>query len=110
MKIQYHCRCQMPVKRCICTASKCRRKSLSNENLYVPPCGFCQNGSFKECVGTSKNCKGYRKAYYPRQPDIEDNQLLSEDFKNHLQNMQYLQTAGSVLSVQDLKTACEVSG
>lgn len=102
-------KCQMPVKRCICTASKCRRKSLSNENLYVPPCGFCQNGSFKECVGTSKNCKGYRKAYYPRQPDIEDNQLLSEDFKNHLQNMQYLQTAGSVLSVQDLKTACEES-
>ncbi|KAL3270868.1 hypothetical protein HHI36_021384 [Cryptolaemus montrouzieri] len=100
-------RCQIPQKRCMCSGSKCRRKSLSNENLYVPPCGFCQNGAFKECVGSSKNCKGYRKAYYPRQPDIEVNQLLSEDFKNHLQNMQYLQTAGSVLSVQDLKAACE---
>ncbi|XP_044763396.1 uncharacterized protein LOC123320222 [Coccinella septempunctata] len=102
-------KCQIPIKRCVCTASKCRRKSLSNENLYVPPCGFCQNGSFKECIGTSKNCKGYRKAFYPRQPDIEDNQLLSEDFKNHLQNMQYLQTAGCVLSIQDLKEACEES-
>ncbi|KAK9886509.1 hypothetical protein WA026_016788 [Henosepilachna vigintioctopunctata] len=100
-------RCQILQQRCMCLASKCRRKSLSNENLYVPPCGFCQNGAFKDCVGSSKNCKGYRKAYYPRQPDVDVDQLLSEDFKNHLQNMQYLQTAGSVLSIEELKATCE---
>lgn len=101
-------KCQNLYKRCICN-SKCRRKSLSNENLYVPPCNFCNNGGSKECLLGSKNCKGYRKACYPRQADLEASQLLSEDFKLHLQNIQYLQTAGSVLSIADLKTACEVS-
>lgn len=95
------------VKKCTCCI-KSRRKSLSNENLYVPPCGFCQSGAFKECSGTTKHCKGYRKAFYPRQPDLESSQLLSEDFKLHLQNIQYLQTAGNVLSVEDLKKSCEV--
>lgn len=99
-------KCHNSQKKCSC---KSRRKSLSNENLYVPPCGFCQNGTVKECTGTSKHCKGYRKAYYPRQPDLESSQLLSEDFKMHLQNIQYLQTAGNVLSVADLKQACEVN-
>ncbi|XP_018568200.1 uncharacterized protein LOC108908601 [Anoplophora glabripennis] len=100
-------KCQS-VKKCNCCA-KSRRKSLSNENLYVPPCGFCQTGAFKDCSGATKHCKGYRKAYYPRQPDLESSQLLSEDFKLHLQNIQYLQTAGNVLSVEDLKQTCEVS-
>lgn len=95
------------LKRCTCCI-KSRRKSLSNENLYVPPCGFCQSGAFKECSGTTKHCKGYRKAFYPRQPDLESSQLLSEDFKLHLQNIQYLQTAGNVLSVDDLKQSCDV--
>lgn len=95
------------LKKCNCCA-KSRRKSLSNENLYVPPCGFCQTGAFKDCSGASKHCKGYRKAYYPRQPDLESSQLLSEDFKLHLQNIQYLQTAGNVLSIEDLKQTCEV--
>ncbi|EFA05231.1 uncharacterized protein LOC656520 [Tribolium castaneum] len=90
-------KCGAIAKRC-----NCRRKSLSNENLYVPPCGFCQGAA-------TKHCKGYRKAYYPRQPDVDSSQLLSEDFKMHLENVQYLQTAGSVLSITDLKMACEVS-
>ncbi|KAJ8939730.1 hypothetical protein NQ314_011016 [Rhamnusium bicolor] len=96
------------LKKCSCCV-KSRRKSLSNENLYVPPCGFCQTGAFKDCSGSSKHCKGYRKAYYPRQPDLESSQLLSEDFKLHLQNIQYLQTAGNVLSIMDLRQACEAS-
>ncbi|KAJ8917398.1 hypothetical protein NQ315_002422 [Exocentrus adspersus] len=96
------------LKRCNC-CTKSRRKSLSNENLYVPPCGFCQTGAFKDCTGSTKHCKGYRKAYYPRQPDLESSQLLSEDFKLHLQNIQYLQTAGNLLSIDDLKQACEMS-
>ncbi|XP_044260966.1 uncharacterized protein LOC123008955 [Tribolium madens] len=100
-------KCGAIVKRCNCSLIKCRRKSLSNENLYVPPCGFCQKGAYKDC--TTKHCKGYRKAYYPRQPDLDSSQLLSEDFKMHLENVQYLQTAGSVLSISDLKMACEVS-
>jgi hypothetical protein len=101
-------KCGAIPKRCSCTPGiKCRRKSLSNENLYVPPCGFCQKGACKECA--TKHCKGYRKACYPRQPDLDTSQLLSEDFKLHLENVQYLQTAGSVLSITDLKMACEVS-
>ncbi|RZB40026.1 uncharacterized protein BDFB_006758 [Asbolus verrucosus] len=101
-------KCGAIPKRCSCSSGiKCRRKSLSNENLYIPPCGFCQKGAYKDC--TTKHCKGYRKAYYPRQPDLEASQLLSEDFKMHLENVQYLQTAGSVLSITDLKMACEVS-
>lgn len=94
-------KCQSFHKKCRCLCSlKCRRKSLSNENLYVPPC-HCANE-------TQKHCKGNRKAYYPRQPDVDASQLLSEDFKLHLQNVQYLQTAGSVLSIADLKASCEV--
>ncbi|XP_072383278.1 uncharacterized protein [Diabrotica undecimpunctata] len=100
-------KCQQP-KRCSC-CTKTRRKSLSNENLYIPPCGFCQTGALKECTGTSKHCKGYRKAYYPRQPDLETTQLLSEDFKMHLENVHYLETAGNLLTVEELKRACEVS-
>lgn len=100
-------KCQLP-KKCNC-CTKSRRKSLSNENLYIPPCGFCQTGAFKECTGTSKHCKGYRKAYYPRQPDLETTQLLSEDFKLHLENVQYLQTAGNLLTIKELQRACEVS-
>lgn len=96
------------IQRHICCISKCRRKSLSNENLYVPPCSFCNNGNSKECVNSSKHCKGNRRARYPRQPDL-DGQLLSEDFKSHLQNMQYLQTAGKVLSIDELKDVCEDS-
>lgn len=88
---------------------KSRRKSLSNENLYVPPCGFCQSGTIKHCTGSSKQCKGYRKACYPRQSDVETCQLFSEDFKLHIQNIQYLQTAGNLLSVRDLHQLCEVS-
>ncbi|XP_050503838.1 uncharacterized protein LOC114328961 [Diabrotica virgifera virgifera] len=100
-------KCQQP-KRCSC-CPKTRRKSLSNENLYIPPCGFCQTGALKECTGASKHCKGYRKAYYPRQPDLETTQLLSEDFKLHLENIRYLETAGNVLTIEELKKACEVS-
>lgn len=88
--------------RCLCNV-KCRRKSLSNENLYVPPCNCCQLN-----VNEQKHCKGNRKAYYPRQQDLEASQLLSEDFKLHLQNVQYLQTATNVLSIADLKASCEV--
>lgn len=97
--------------KCSC-CTKSRRKSLSNENLYVPPCGFCQTGSsssIKECTGANKHCKGNRKACYPRQPDLESSQLLTEDFKLHLKNIQYLQTAGNVLSVDDLKKSCQVN-
>lgn len=104
-KSSYHTRCQN-LKRCNCCA-RIRRKSLSNENLYVPP-GHCMVGMAKECTGNGKHCKGYRKAYYPRQPDLESTQLLSEDFKLHLQNTQYLQTAGNMLSVEELQQACEV--
>ncbi|CAG9814780.1 unnamed protein product [Phaedon cochleariae] len=100
-------KCQV-LNRCSCCV-KSRRKSLSNENLYVPPCGFCQTGAPKDCYSNSKQCKGYRKACYPRQPDLESSQLLSDDFKLHLQNIQYLQTAGNVLSIADLKQSCEVS-
>lgn len=103
-------KCQNMYKRCNCLCSlNCRRKSLSNENLYVPPCNFCNNGGSKECLLGSKSCKGYRRACYPRQADLEASQLLSEDFKMHLQNIQYLQTAGSVLSISDLKSSCFVS-
>lgn len=102
-------KCQNSYKKCNCMCiSKCRRKSLSNENLYVPPCNFCQNGGSKECLLGPRNCKGYRKACYPRQADLEASQMLSEDFKLHLQNIQYLQTAGSVLSINDLKASLEV--
>ncbi|XP_023014572.2 uncharacterized protein [Leptinotarsa decemlineata] len=100
-------KCQI-LKKCNCCAQS-RRKSLSNENLYVPPCGFCQTGTLKDCIGSSKHCKGYRKACYPRQPDLESSQLLSEDFKLHLQNIQYLQTAGNILSISDLQQSCEGS-
>lgn len=97
-------RCQN-LKRCSC-CSKSRRKSLSNENLYVPPCGFCENES-KESLEL-RNCKGNsRKAVFPRQPDLEASQLLSDDFKLHLQNIQYLQTAGNILSIPKLKQVCE---
>lgn len=97
-----------PSIQCSCCA-KSRRKSLSNENLYVPPCGFCQSGTIRHCTGTNKQCKGFRKACYPRQSDVETSQLFSEDFKLHIQNIQYLQTAGNVLSVRDLQQSCEVS-
>lgn len=95
-------RCYTFHRRCNCLCNfKCRRKSLSNENLYVPPCNFCQ------WIPKDKSgCKGCRKAVYPRQPDLEPAQMLSEDFKLHLQNIQYLQTAGSVLSVADLQESC----
>lgn len=96
------------LKKCSCCI-KSRRKSLSNENLYVPPCGFCQTGTLRHCTGSAnKHCKGHRKAYYPRQSDLEASQFLSEDFKLHLQNIQYLQTAGNLLTVSDLQKACEV--
>lgn len=103
-------RCQTFHKKCGCSGgTKSRRKSLSNENLYVPPCSFCQSqGNGSECVSSTKHCKGNRRTCYPRQPDLDVSQLLSEDFKLHLQNVQYLQTAGSVLSIADLKQACEV--
>lgn len=98
----------LPSTQCSCCA-KSRRKSLSNENLYVPPCGFCQSGTIRHCTGSNKQCKGVRKACYPRQPDVETSQLFSEDFKLHIQNIQYLQTAGNLLSVSDLEKSCEVS-
>lgn len=99
-------RCQN-LKRCNC-CSKSRRKSLSNENLYVPPCGFCETENRES--PELRNGKGNnRKAVFPRQPDLEASQLLSDDFKMHLQNIQYLQTAGNVLSVEELKSACEIS-
>lgn len=102
-------KCQVLHKKCSCLCNfKCRRKSLSNENLYVPPCNFCQSSASDECKSAYKQCKTNRKACYPRQPDLDASQLLSEDFKLHLQNIQYLQTAGSVLSIADLKQACEV--
>lgn len=103
-------RCYTFHKKCNCLCNfKCRRKSLSNENLYVPPCSFCQSRLPKDCNRNPRGCKGCRRAVYPRQPDLEPAQLLSEDFKLHLQNIQYLQTAGSVLSVADLRASCEVS-
>ncbi|XP_060532863.1 uncharacterized protein LOC132705916 [Cylas formicarius] len=95
------------LKRCSC-CTKSRRKSLSNENLYVPPCGFCETGETKECM-EMRHCKGHRKAFFPRQPDLEAAQLLSDDFKLHLQNIQYLQTAGNVLTIAELQQACEVA-
>lgn len=104
---QAHCRSLYRRCNCLCSAT-CRRRSLSNENLYAPPCNFCANGGSRDCLLGSKNCKGYQRACYPRQPDLEASQLLSEDFKLHLQNIQYLQTAGSVISVTDLKAACLV--
>lgn len=94
-------------RHCVCNI-KFRRKSLSNENLYVPPCNFCHFGT-KDCY-LNRGCnRGSRRALYPRQTYIETSQLLSEDFKLHLQNIQYLQTAGSVLSITDLKSCCQVS-
>ncbi|KAF5290048.1 hypothetical protein FQA39_LY14829 [Lamprigera yunnana] len=103
-------RCYTFHKKCNCLCNfKCRRKSLSNENLYVPPCSFCQSRLSKDCTKGSRNCKGCRKAMYPRQPDLEPTHLLSEDFKLHLQNVQYLQTAGSILSIADLRASCEPS-
>lgn len=102
-------RCYTFHKKCNCLCNfKCRRKSLSNENLYVPPCGFCQSRFTKDCPA-NKHCKGCRRAVYPRQPNLELNQMLSEDFKLHLQNVQYLQTAGSILSIADLTSLCEVN-
>ncbi|KAB0791430.1 hypothetical protein PPYR_03230 [Photinus pyralis] len=101
-------RCYTFHKKCNCLCNfKCRRKSLSNENLYVPPCSFCQMRSSRECGLGLRSCKGCRRAMYPRQPELEPTHILSEDFKLHLQNIQYLQTAGSILSVADLKSACE---
>lgn len=102
------CKANVHSKRCSCFCnSKCRRKSLSNENLYIPPCNFCQKNN--KTIDISKNHKGFRRTCYPRQADLEASQLLSEDFKLHLQNVQYLQTAGSVLSIADLKISCEGS-
>ncbi|KAF5281357.1 hypothetical protein FQR65_LT14755 [Abscondita terminalis] len=101
-------RCYTFHRKCNCLCNfKCRRKSLSNENLYVPPCSFCQSRLSKDCARGSRSCKGCRKAMYPTQPDLEPSHLLSEDFKLHLQNIQYLQTAGSILSIADLRTSCE---
>ncbi|KAH1018705.1 hypothetical protein HUJ05_006422 [Dendroctonus ponderosae] len=98
-------RCQN-LKRCH-GCPKSRRKSLSNENLYVPPCGFCELES-KECAEL-RTCKGSnRKAVFPRQPDLDSSQLLSDDFKLHLQNIQYLQTAGKPMSVEELRQSCDV--
>ncbi|KAL1501326.1 hypothetical protein ABEB36_006668 [Hypothenemus hampei] len=98
-------RCQN-LRRCHCS-TKSRRKSLSNENLYVPPCGVCE-GENKECPDL-RNFKGNtRKAVFPRQPDIDSSQLLSDDFKLHLQNIQYLQTAGKTLTVEELRQSCDV--
>ncbi|KAI4454997.1 receptor-type tyrosine-protein phosphatase [Holotrichia oblita] len=42
-----------------------------------------------------------------RQADIDTSQMLSEEFKSHLQNIQYLQTAGNVLTIADLRSTCE---
>lgn len=94
-------------RHCVCNI-KYRRKSLSNENLYVPPCNFCHFGS-KDCYMNRGCTRGSRRALYPRQTYIETSQLLSEDFKLHLQNIQYLQTAGSILSIADLKSSCQVN-
>lgn len=103
-------RCYTFHRKCNCLCNfKCRRKSLSNENLYVPPCSFCTSRLPKDCSRGSRSCKGCRRAVYPRQPDLDPSRLLSEDFKLHLQNIQYLQTAGSVLSIGDLRASCEVS-
>ncbi|XP_066149181.1 receptor-type tyrosine-protein phosphatase S-like [Euwallacea fornicatus] len=97
-------RCQN-LKRCHGCA-KSRRKSLSNENLYVPPCGFCE-GESKES-SEMRNCRSSnRKAVFPRQPDLDSSQLLSDDFKMHIQNVQYLQTAGKPMTVEDLRQFCE---
>ncbi|KAK5638439.1 hypothetical protein RI129_012734 [Pyrocoelia pectoralis] len=102
-------RCYTFHKKCNCLCNfKCRRKSLSNENLYVPPCSFCQMRSSRECGAGLRSCKGCRRAMYPRQPELEPTHILSEDFKLHLQNIQYLQTAGSILSIADLKMSCEL--
>ncbi|XP_022906427.1 uncharacterized protein [Onthophagus taurus] len=93
-------------RKCCCLCShKSRRKSLSNENLYVPPCNICQGDLKKECTGLAK---GHRRACYPRQADLDASQLLSDDFKFYLQNVQYLQTAGNVLNIEDLKMSCEM--
>ncbi|XP_018336516.1 uncharacterized protein LOC108745008 [Agrilus planipennis] len=102
-------RCYTFHKKCNCLCNfKCRRKSLSNENLYIPPCSFCQSRNGPTKCGTAvRHCKGCKKTVYPRQAGLCQSQALSEDFKLHLQNVQYLQTAGSVLSLTDLKMACE---
>lgn len=91
-----------------CSCAKSRRKSLSNENLYVPPCTFCFSGTIHG-IRSTKQCKGNKKACYPRQLDLDRSQVFSEDFKLHIQNIQYLQTAGNLLSISDLQQACEVS-
>ncbi|CAG9770762.1 unnamed protein product [Ceutorhynchus assimilis] len=96
-------RCQY-LKRCHCCA-KSRRKSLSNENLYVPPCGFCE-GENKESTDIRNGKANNRKALFPRQPDLDSSQL-SDEFKLHLQNVQYLQTAGKTMTIDDLRQSCE---
>lgn len=98
-------RCQN-LKRCHGCA-KSRRKSLSNENLYVPY-GFCEADG-RDGAAIRNNCRtNNRKAIFPRQPDLDSSQHIS-DVKLHIQNIQYLQTAGKVMSVDDLRLSCEVS-
>ncbi|XP_050314972.1 uncharacterized protein LOC126749342 [Anthonomus grandis grandis] len=96
------------VKRCHCCA-KSRRKSLSNENLYVPPCSFCE-AEKEGCSSTEmRNGKvNNRKAVFPKQQNLDSSQL-SDDFELHLQNIQYLLTAGKVMTVEELKQSCELS-
>lgn len=101
-----NCKGKLKLCNCICNL-KCERKSLSNENLYVPPCNYCQHQTGALGNNQSKICKGNRTARYPHQADLEASQLLSDDFKLHLQNVQYLQTAGSVLTINELKLFCE---
>ncbi|XP_065173127.1 uncharacterized protein [Atheta coriaria] len=98
--------CHTPKKKCncICNIMGGGRRSLSNENLYVPPCSLCLTGNGHH---VSRHCRGHRRACYPRQADLES-QSLSDDFKLHLQNVQYLQTAGSVLSIAELRACCEL--
>ncbi|KAF7287688.1 hypothetical protein GWI33_006028 [Rhynchophorus ferrugineus] len=99
----WNSRCQN-LKRCS-YCSKSRRKSLSNENLYVPHCRFCESEN-KE--SENKHCKGInQREISSRQPDLEDSQYVSDDLKLHLKNIEYLKKAGNMLSVLDLKGACE---
>ncbi|CAG9861762.1 unnamed protein product [Phyllotreta striolata] len=101
------CTVDCPVtKRCRCCANS-RRKSLSNENLYVPPCVFCHNGAPKEPEEASKRGREIRRACYPRQTDLDLTHIFSEDFVLHVETMQYLQTATNTLSVDDLKRICQ---
>lgn len=86
--------CQYSRLGCLNYLSYMRRKSLSNENLYIGP---------------SYEYKKIRKSEYPRNPISQfKNQILSEDFQLHLQNIQYLQTAGNVLSKKQLKESCKI--